>query len=469
MGEELQVIEHLRGMQRGATRPDGLHRLVRQTVGWLGGQGMLVDGTGETLYAYPDEQPDTVAGDEIRREVARQCAASVDIGDQVVTVFPIGEPGSPGALVLIRDRPLSAQDQRLMADVTRLLSLCWRVESAARRMEQVDAAESRVRETVLHLLMTGHTTDGRQAAVALGPPLPGRLRVYVVECPAQSRRETATQCADACEGPVYRQHLIVLMPASGSTPARLDEMLRDWLGRNDSCYVGVSLPMTLAEIAVAYEQAFHALAMARNLSDRYARFTPSGALSALVGPRGYGWATGTLAPLLAYRPNRKQDPDAQEMIVTLTAWLSFHSAATAFLRIHRNTLTGRLRLIEQLLGRELAGVRTQAETQLALQLLDHADGSGETASLDDLLGTPQVRRWAETQLARLRHDGEVSLSTVRTWLDNDARIEPTARALGLSAPGTRKRLERLEGVLGRSLLNGPSARHDLYFAFRAVR
>lgn len=35
-------------------------------------------------------------------------------------------------------------------------------------------------------------------------------------------------------------------------------------------------------------------------------------------------------------------------------------------------------------------------------------------------------------------------------------------------PGVRKRLTRLESVLGRSLLQTPSARYDLWLAFRAL-
>jgi DNA-binding PucR family transcriptional regulator len=58
------------------------------------------------------------------------------------------------------------------------------------------------------------------------------------------------------------------------------------------------------------------------------------------------------------------------------------------------------------------------------------------------------------------------MNTLRVWLGKNARIEATASALGISVPGTRKRLTRIEEILERSLLSGPSARYDLWFALR---
>ncbi|MEV0054352.1 helix-turn-helix domain-containing protein [Saccharopolyspora shandongensis] len=47
-------------------------------------------------------------------------------------------------------------------------------------------------------------------------------------------------------------------------------------------------------------------------------------------------------------------------------------------------------------------------------------------------------------------------------------MENTAAELGVSVVGVRKRLLRVENLLGRSLLNGPSARYDLYLALRVL-
>ena len=153
------------------------------------------------------------------------------------------------------------------------------------------------------------------------------------------------------------------------------------------------------------------------------------------------------------------------------SWLTFYGGAAAQLKVHRNTVAARLRNIEQLLGCDLQEIDTQAELHLALHLLDRprpADpvGGGDEISLDDLLLTDDVRRWAELQLAPLAsHDTLVT--TVRTWLDHNARLDATATTLGLSIAGVRKRLLRAEELLERSLLEGPSARFELWVAVRA--
>lgn len=146
--------------------------------------------------------------------------------------------------------------------------------------------------------------------------------------------------------------------------------------------------------------------------------------------------------------------------------VGFRKAARQ-LKIHRNTLTARLRHIERLLGRDLNDLGTLSEPHLALRILDlpPREGPGDP-SLDDLLGTPEVRQWAQARLAALA-DPRL-LETLRIWLDAGARLAGTAEALGISAPAVRKRLVRVEGLLARSLLNPPSARYDLMLAFRAL-
>ncbi|RBL82205.1 PucR family transcriptional regulator, partial [Streptomyces cavourensis] len=57
--------------------------------------------------------------------------------------------------------------------------------------------------------------------------------------------------------------------------------------------------------------------------------------------------------------------------------------------------------------------------------------------------------------------------TLRTWLACEGRIGPAAAELGISVPGARKRLTRLETLFQRSLLRPPSARYDLWLALRA--
>jgi DNA-binding PucR family transcriptional regulator len=152
--------------------------------------------------------------------------------------------------------------------------------------------------------------------------------------------------------------------------------------------------------------------------------------------------------------------------------LTFSTSATRHLKIHRNTLVARLGLIGELLGHDLGRVAHQAVLDLALRIrtapqVTTGPAVGiEAADLDDLLLAPAVRAWA---LATLRPIRDPALeSTLRTWLDRDARLSAAAAALGVSVPGVRKRISRLERALNRSLLQPPSARYDLWLALRAA-
>jgi sugar diacid utilization regulator len=195
-------------------------------------------------------------------------------------------------------------------------------------------------------------------------------------------------------------------------------------------------------------------------------------VATLVGPAGLSWATAVLAPLVTHVPARRTDPDVAELMTTVRSWLTFSTAATRHLKIHRNTLVARLGLIGELVGLDLDRVAHQAVLDLALrvraspQATTARDDGIHPVRLDDLLRSAAVREWALATLRRIR-DTPLE-STLRTWLERDARLSATADALGVSVPGARKRLTRLEQTLGRSLLRPPSARHDLWLAFRAA-
>jgi sugar diacid utilization regulator len=77
--------------------------------------------------------------------------------------------------------------------------------------------------------------------------------------------------------------------------------------------------------------------------------------------------------------------------------------------------------------------------------------------------------WARSRLRPLDGAGPpTGIGTVRAWLCADTRLSVTAVSLGISAPAARKRLTRIERVLGRSLLHAPSAKHELWLALRAL-
>ncbi|WP_433466969.1 PucR family transcriptional regulator [Spirillospora sp. CA-128828] len=474
--DRARAIDDYREMHREAMRPNGLECLLRWLARRVTGNVALLDRIGRARHAFPELPQDVLdqAQGEIQRVLSGLAgAAAVNLGSGVVNVQSVGTPDNAGVLVVTREKPFSPPTRFLIADASRLVGLCWRAEEDARRGRRADQADGHTREAVLHLLMTGNVQGARRVAGAIGPSLADEVRVYVMESPAKARGELVTHCEEASEGrawivkcPVYRRHIIVLAPATDDTDA-MEEALRGWARPSNGISIGGSEIVALRDLESAYGQAFHALALARGQGTGYARFSPSGDLAALLRPRAREWAEATLEPLSAYRPKRKQDPDAPELTATLRAWLDFNGGAARQLKIHRNTLVARLRHIEGLLGRSLHDMGTQSSLHLALRILDGPGGDGDQVPLDALLDDPEVGRWAHLQLSPLlERDPKPYLKTLRVWLANNARIEPTASTLDISIPGARKRLTRVETMLGRSLLNGPSARYDLWFALK---
>ncbi|MFD6200740.1 PucR family transcriptional regulator [Streptomyces rubiginosohelvolus] len=486
-----------------------MHRLARTggTAGllrWLAGRAEgwagLVGPDGTVLHAaartagamVPDVAGLVAEGASALTERGVQ-AYAVDTGAYTALLFPlsvfppgVGDDTGP-VLAVVTPRPVATGLATLLADVVLPLSLCLQAETLERKRRRVDLAESRGREAVLHLLMTGQLSIAQQVAGALRPRLPDPVRVCVVECSGGGRDEVARVCVDADGGrswivrcPVYARHLILVMPAEAKEPepgaVPTDETVAARVG---DCVVGVSEPVPLADTATGYRQAFHALAVARELPARHARFGVSPDPALVVGPAGRRWADELLNPLLTHVPRRPQDPGSQELLATAASWLAFSSHATGHLKVHRNTLAARLRLIGELLGLDLHRLADQAALDLALRVRSTpapactpepaqsgspASGTSKAAGgLDAILVRPAVRDWADRQLAPVLGAEE----TLRTWVRCEGRLGPAAAELGISVPGVRKRLTRLETVLQRSLLRPPSARYDLWLALRS--
>ncbi|MBB5938263.1 PucR family transcriptional regulator [Streptomyces zagrosensis] len=432
-------------------------------------------------------------------------------------------PGSPDGPDSGLDGPTgrSKRHHVLLADTARTLSLCWRLEEAERDRLRVETAEAHSREAVLHLLMVGSVPAAHRIAAALQPPLPQLAYVYVIECPGQRRYEIADRITRAARGkawivpcPVRPTHLIALVPATTATAdtalncasdfraphgelpgaartfgraeqrpgASLEMMDDDATGvrgldrkiseRVPECLIGVSSEVPLRETPIGYGQAFHALAVARTAPSGRASFQRDSDLSPLAVPQGFRWAQDLLAPCVHYAPPRRADPGGDELLGTLSSWLTFGSAASRHLKIHRNTLAARVRLIDELLGLDLGRLADQSAAWLALQLNSPrvpVSATEPPATLDALLATPATEVWARARLQPLERANLPSgTATVRAWLRADAKLPLAAAQLGISLPGARKRLTRAEEVLGRSLLHAPSAKHELWLAMRAL-
>ncbi|MBC2879497.1 helix-turn-helix domain-containing protein [Streptomyces sp. TYQ1024] len=495
-------------MQRAA-RKGGSRAVLGRLAERSRADVLLVGPSGALLSS--GRPPRHAAGEAVWRaircgvgELARRRARSmaIDVPGHTVFLYPLDGQGDPAAPVLaaVAPRPDAGGAAPLLADAATILGLCWRAERTEGLRSRLEAADHRTREVVLHLLMNGHVVAARQVAGALGPGLPDTIRVCVVEGPPAARGEIAAHLRGSAPEawivpcPVYEAHLIVLAPAAdGATAAGVQPpehppaYLRSALG---PCWAGMSDAVPLADTVTGYAQAFHALAAARHRADRRASFACGPDLPLALGPAATAWAERFLAPLREHGARRPQDPGSAELLATAASWLRFSSRATEHLKIHRNTLSARLKHIARRLDTDLDRLADQSALALALRVLTtaHPAGTapgstapgpaprGETAvhrlddRLDDLLAHPAVTRWARVQLRPLTAgdpSGEL-VRTLETWLDHDARVDATAAALSLSVTAVRKRLVRAEAVLQRSLLRPPTARHDLWLARRAL-
>lgn len=468
--------DDLKSMQQAVMHQDGAGTLLRWLARRVNGTAVLIGPSGSPVRSVPDRPDDVLreAAAQVRRVTSGDLgAASLSGPDSSwwARVAGAGSPRGGPALLVTAQEPLDPGDAALIGHAAALLHLRWRADER-------DRALYPIREAVLHLLLAGQTAAARRVAGAIKPDLAQTVRVYLVEGPAADRNAIADRCDSACGGqawiircPVYRRHVIILSPSDpldggGREPdGRLLAGLRE--AARAGAAIGTGDPVPLRDVGAGYEQAYHALAVARHRPDRYAHFTRSGDLASVLGPRARLWAERELSPLLGYAPPRRRDPDGAELLATLRSWLDFHGGAWRQLHVSRGTVPERIRRVGDLLDRDLSLPPVQARLHLALQLLHQpgGDADGEVPELEELLAAAPALGWAQMTLAPLAGD-ETLLRAVRAWLDGGARAEAAAGALGISQRGLRKRLLRAEQRLGRSLTGGPSARHDILLALR---
>ncbi len=468
--------DDLKSMQQAVMRPDGAVMLLRWLARRVNGTAVLLGPSGSAVRSFP-ERPDNVlreAAAQVKRVTSGDLGAASFSGPESswwARVAGAGSPRGGPALLVTAQEPLDPDDAELISHAAALLHLRWQADER-------DRAVYPIREALLHLLLAGQTAAARRVAGDIKPDLAETVRVYLVEGPVADRNAIADRCESACGGqawiircPVYRRHVIILSPSdpldggSREPDGKLLAGLREAARANAA--IGAGDPVPLRDVSAGYEQAYHALAVARQRPDRYAHFTRSGDLAAVLGPQARLWAQQELSPLLGYAPPRRQDPDGAELLATLRSWLDFRGAAWRQLHVSRGTVPERIRRIGDLLGRDLSMPPVQARLHLALQLLHRpgGDADGAALGLDQLLAAEPALGWAQMTLAPLARDGPL-LDAVQAWLDVGTRMEAAAAALGISQRGLRKRLLRAEQRLGRSLTGGPSARHDVLLALR---
>ncbi|BCJ32283.1 helix-turn-helix domain-containing protein [Actinocatenispora sera] len=463
-----ELSSELRALAAEAAAVDGVARILGRLSRRLDGTALLWDPTGGPSSARPQLPPGILAKVDAVSS-GRLGALSVSADGRELSALPVTGRRPHPVLVVQRSahrRPFTAAERALMSAATVPLGLALRERVVRDRAARLDRVEARNREAVLYLLQAGATSGACRAAAALGLRLSETIRVHLLECAGRSVAEAVRWCNDVAAGsgwatrcPAYRRQIVVVAQPDADDLVRA---LRERAGADASFHVGTSHAVPVTDFATAYRHAFHALCVARHRPGRYAEFRSRGELADILADAGGAWATRTLAPLRAHRPARSHDPDAAELIDTLTSWLVLRSRAARQLGLHRNTLASRLRLIESILGVTLSDITVQARLHLAIQM--QGPSGDPEVSLVELLTRPEAQHWAAEQRAMLRGSDPRLAHTVRTWLRHGALITSTAAALGVSPSGVRKRLVRVEQLLQRAVLDAPTAQYDLCLA-----
>ncbi|MBF8184553.1 helix-turn-helix domain-containing protein [Nonomuraea sp. K274] len=454
----------------------------QRLVDWLrrqtGAHIAVVDERGRVEASTAGLTPGTIAALRlVLAQVAdgRVRAVATRAGDLQVQCEALGRRVPRAVLVVAGASPLTREASALASHAGVVLDVVRRLRHADDLAGRYQWMAERHRLAIFMALMAADVTMARRMTAGSVPPLleADAVRVHLLRCPPQDRVRLADTYQDELgyhgrglmvRCPVYDDHLICLVPEDeaqehGDLSALVSALVRD----NPGYELGISVPHPLAATAEAYDQARHALAVARQLPGRVATYQGHASLARVLPRRpALAWAGATLRPI-GSAPRLTHD-------VARLALAFPRSGVARLLGISRNTVTSHLRQVEQALGLDLHRAHDRAELALALAVGDVPPPVGEVTpvpSLDGLLTTEEAVGWARAFLKPL-HDDRAVVETLRAWVEADTDAQRTARVLGISRATVRARLRTAERLLGLNLLTPGPGTHDLVHAFRIV-
>jgi hypothetical protein len=354
---------------RAALRPDGLRatlaELSRQLRSWVA----LYDSTGELHLSYAAEPGAGSAlepvGREARRLLQRGRRASVTLADAgpTATLQTLGGRGRlSGVLAVGAETPLDSAGTAVVDSVIALAGL------ALQQNRDLNRARANLRAGLLHALLA----DGWDLASAISRdtwgPLPAEPLNVAIATIDDGSSDTVT---DFLELRVERERGTIffarqddkLVLCLGRTARQLPAELSERFG----LAVGVSDETGWAGLDRAIDEA--AQAEVEAVRDGIAvldfhSIAQRGILAALSRTELRTTAQSMLAPLDAH-----DGEYSTEFRRTLRVWLEcdgrFDTAAE-LLGVHRHTVRNRIRVAEQLLGRDLQVFATRADIWAAL-------------------------------------------------------------------------------------------------------
>jgi purine catabolism regulator len=388
---------------------DGPEHLLGALAAQVDGWAALYDASGAVVAAAPDWAGRRAARltADVERLRDRPAPASSVVGgpgpdhEDRVELHTLGTGRRPrAALAVGTAAPLGTAERYALHSAIALLTL------TTERSRSLHAAEQRIGEAVLRMLLAGEPDHARAAAGDLyGDLLDAPFRVLVAEPADRAHSGTGTgtgpapapataglaEIVDAAAarsgesvllvpGP---ERLVVLATDGGAVvaacarhAAALEEDRgtagagpdRTAAGDAAEVVVGLSAPAGPIAAGAAYKQAEQALSVARRRGRvlvEHERLAAGSVLPLLADDAVRAFADGLLRALREHDETGRGD-----LVASLRAWLSRHGqwdAAAADLGVHRHTLRYRMRRVEEILGRSLDDPDVRMELWLALK------------------------------------------------------------------------------------------------------
>ncbi|HYN74660.1 MAG TPA: PucR family transcriptional regulator [Candidatus Limnocylindria bacterium] len=362
-----RAFETQRDLTRAALGSDAVPALASRLARALGAWVLVLDPAGRVLASSPEADDTQVVALRTEVDLLRAqgllSSSALDVGSARVVLHPLGARGTVrGFLAVGRDRAFDRTDQSLVAVAVSLVSL------AVERGGADDAAEGRVVEAALRMLLTGVASDDlpldllgwawlrSEAFCVVRVPVRLDEARALVEAAARGARDQAAVRLD--------DEVVLLLPDTPADRAAAASAVGDRRA-------GGSGRTSLSGVADAWRDAGRALGMARAPGVVWHDDVGNEGLLGVIDPgAGRVFADSLLAPLDA--TGGKAD-----LLASTRAWLAHHGqwdVAAHELGVHRHTLRYRMRRVEELLGRSLDDADLRAELWFALELRAHQSG-----------------------------------------------------------------------------------------------
>ena len=475
----IQAVDDLQQREEAALskRLQQLHNHVREmasgrweeVIDWL--QQVLEPG--KVLLAGPhDRITELPVTDESLTDLrtGRRDVAVLQSGPWTIRLHALGkERPRPVLVVASPGSSFGALPGQAVTRALPFLELALEVRRAREIRQASEQGQRRTDAMLLRLLISGDINAARHAAQPL--QLSARLmdarsaRMYQFRCPADQREELIA----ACTCILQRNHLIVRDPsldtettviARDDTDFSVEAALRAIVADRTDHHLGISRRVPLEQLPLARDEAHLALDAAVQSGSPVGDYDSLPDLTPLLlSEPAHAWASRFLAPLDAkFAPENRRN-----LLQTVALWLRYgtRGVVQTGLRISRNTVRPRVRIVEEALGLDLDlfGHRVVLDLAIRIDLLPGPPQRPATAmptpTLEELFASPLARQWADRLLGVLPDDSRQIRRTLIAWLAAGTHSATAASTLRMHRKTLNIHLLAAESALRTKLLGFP--------------